>query len=445
MQQKKSISFGFRGWILIIYQFLAYLAMVAFTNWPMNALADMYGGSQTVSTLYTAGMVLGVIFQLIFSRNIGKVKSIKNLSVILGVITMLFALCVMLVPPQMTLLWQVTYFFECFFVAIWCTFVLGILVGQWFPRRKGTVMGIVTVAFPIGNALLSPFAAVVFANMETTHVPNVAGAFLPFFIIICVGLLLGAIFLKDYPEQVGAYRDNDKTLTPEIAKKMMDDEIENKKTTVWTLKNTLKCGDFWCITLPMGFMLMGAIGTMTQTTSIIGTYGFGPNTPQFGMIMLGVSILAIIGSIVLGLLDTRFGTRRAILISVITMILSGIFGAMNTFPTTMVALALLGIFMGASSNFTVSSAVQYWRREDFPSVFARINPIANLIQAASPMIIAMLLFSTGIFGAFTFIGILGVVSLVLVLLFKPGRVKALDDKYRTEAGKPLDDALVGRK
>jgi len=32
-----------------------------------------------------------------------------------------------------------------------------------------------------------------------------------------------------------------------------------------------------------------------------------------------------------------------------------------------------------------------------------------------------------------------------MLLFKPARVKKYDDKYRAAAGKPLDDALVGRK
>ena len=44
MQQKTKIgiNFGLRGWMLMIYQFLAYLAMVCFTNWPMNALGDFY-------------------------------------------------------------------------------------------------------------------------------------------------------------------------------------------------------------------------------------------------------------------------------------------------------------------------------------------------------------------------------------------------------------------
>ena len=176
--QKKAIGFGFRGWMLIIYQFIAFLTFVAFTNWPMNALADMYGGQQTVSTIYTIAQVLGIATQLVLSRNIGKVRNIKVLSMILGGISMVFALGIMLIQPGMLTLWQVAYFLESFIVTIWCTFTIGILVGQWFPRRKGTVMGIVTFAFPIGNALISAFAGSVFSKMATLGRPDVAGGFL---------------------------------------------------------------------------------------------------------------------------------------------------------------------------------------------------------------------------------------------------------------------------
>ena len=36
-------------------------------------------------------------------------------------------------------------------------------------------------------------------------------------------------------------------------------------------------------------------------------------------------------------------------------------------------------------------------------------------------------------------------TLVVMLLYKPEHIKEMDDKYRAAAGKPLDDALVGRK
>ena len=139
---------------------------------------------------------------------------------------------------------------------------------------------------------------------------------------------------------------------------------------------------------------------------------------------------------------------KAIMISSVIMILSGIFGLIGGTAPTIVALMCLAAFMGAASNFTVSGAVQYWRREDFPSVFARVNPVASLLGSLGPMFVATLLYRSGapeLKGPFTFVLICGIVATVLIVMFKPSKVKALDDKYREAAGKPLDDALAGRK
>ena len=448
MQQKKSINFGFRGWMLVIYQFIGFLVFVAFTNWPMNALTDIYSPAnpQFVSTLYTIGQILGIGTQLVLSAQIGKVKNIKVLSIILGCVSMVFCLGVMLLPPGT--MWFVAYFLVSFIVTVWCTFTIGILIGQWFPRRKGTVMGIVTFAFPIGNALVSPFATKVFSGFMTMGRPDIVGAFLPYFILGIVGILIGAIFVTDYPEQCGAFRDNDRTFTPEQAKAMMLEEIENKKTTVWTLGQTLKTASFWELTIPMGFLLMTSIGMMTQTVTLIGVgMGYDQSSQQFGMIMLAICVVACIGSYILGVLDTRLGTRKAMLISTVIMVLSGIFGSIGG-NLLVPALMCLAAFMGAASNFTVSGAVQYWRREDFPSVFAKVNPVASLLSAFGPMIVAGLLFGKGmpdVKAPFMFVLIAGVISFILTALFRPAKVKAIDDKYREAAGKPLDDALVGRK
>ncbi len=453
MEKKKSNGIGWRGWMLVIYQFTAMLSYVVFNNYPMNALAGsgLYGGQRTVSTVSSIGIIIGIIAQIFLAGKIGKIKSVKRLSIGMGIVTMVLCFLVMIIPPSSQTLWLVVYFLSSIIILVWATFTIGILIGQWFPRRKGTIMGIVTISFPIGNALLSPFASAAFSTMATTGQPNIFGAFLPFFIVICAGLVIGALFVSDYPEQVGCYRDNDASFSPEMARKMMEEEIENKKTTVWHLANTLKSPDFWLITVPMGLMLMGSVGAMTQTFSII-QVAYGASEAQFGMIMLGNAACAIIGSFVLGLLDTKLGTKTAMIIAFVFMVLSGILGSIQSFGTMVAGMMLLAIFMGASSNFTVSGSVQYWRREDFPTVFGVVNPVANLIQAAAPVVFAMLITSVGgvaskggVSRMFIFILIAAVVSLIMMFLFKPSRIKEYDDRYRKAAGKPLDDALLGRK
>ena len=433
----------------------------------MNALGSYYdpvNGTQGVAKIYTIAAVLGVVIQVIASPFIGKLKSIYRLSVVMGVLSIVASFGVMMCTPGT--LWNVCYFFACLLVIIWSTFIIGILIGQWFPRRKGTVMGVVTIAFPVGNALMGIFLgeaigmsmgmAAQGAPMEAMVAaigPIVRKAYMPFFILVVVGVVLAILLLKDFPEMVGAYRDNDKSMTPEIAKAMMEREIENKKTSVWTLGKTLACPDFWFITLPMGFLLMAAVGMMTQTANIFGSAGIIPGSNEFNMVMMVNAVFAIVGSYVLGLLDTKIGTRKSMIIAMALMVVSGILGVIGGKTMVIAAMWILGIFMGASSNYTVSGSVQYWRIEDFPTVFGKVNPLANLMNNMAPMVIAGLMFMNAAQThgqpqagpAFAFVGIAGAVSVVLLLLFKPARVKKYDDKYRTAAGKELDDALVGRK
>ena len=205
--------------------------------------------------------------------------------------------------------------------------------------------------------------------------------------------------------------------------------------------------DYWCVTIPAGLMLMFSVGTMTQTSAIIGAYG--EQMAKFGGfegVMVLIMIFGIIGSLVIGFLDQGLGTKKAMIVACVVMLVSGICGAMGSATGTVAALIMLAIFMGASSNFTVSAAAQYWRREDFTSVFAVLNPIANLLSAIGPTVIAMALYQMGgPTAVFKVIAVAGVIAIVLMLLFSKKNIKKVDDKRREKAGLVLDDALVGRK
>ena len=440
---KNSMNYGFRGWLLVIYQAIAFIVFCTFPNWPMNILGDFYGGAQSLSTIYTICTLIAIAVQLIIAVFfIRKIQNAKIFSCVLGIIAIILAFCVMVIPPSMLTFFKITWGAEIIFVALWCTFSIGILVGQWFPRKKGAVMGIATLACPITNGLAGNFANRVFKFEE----PDVFGAFLPYFILGVIAILICIIFLKSYPEECGGYRDNDKSITPEIAKATMVAEIEAKKSSAWTIGHVLKSRDFWLMVIPMGAMLMCAVGFATQTHSILGTAGdaldkFG----GFAGVMLLFCIFGIVGSYLLGIIDTKIGTKKAILISIVFMILSGIVGMIPNVTCLVISVIFIGIFQGAASNFTVSAAAQYWRREDFQSVFTCVNPIANVIQALGPMLIATLLVTKSLTSVYIFIFAFGIISLVCMLLFSAKHVRETDNKYREEAGKPLDDALVGRK
>ena len=511
MEQNKVRGFGFRGWMLILYQAIAYITFQVFTQYPLNILAPFYGGAQKVSGIYSACAVAGIFVQIILAGIVSRMKKIKLFGTILGAITLVLAFLVMTLPKGGA--WDACYAVINVVSVLYATFALGILVGQWFPTRKGVVMGIATLAFPIANGLLGPFASAIFgkaipsmagaigealgkagamgdgatqaalgpimgllesgdtngmisalvssdfyagaAELRAAVSSTITGAFLPFFIVSVVGWVIGIIFIRDYPEECGAFRDNDRSMTPEVARAMMEAEIENKRTSVWTYLNTIKCREFWFGTINVALLLTCSIGLMSQSNAIIGKYEselsfIGGYT---GVMML-VMIFGMIGSFVLGLLDQKLGTKKAMIISACLMIIGGVLGLIDNAIALLLAMIFVAMFMGASSNFGVSCAAQYWRREDFSRIFTLSSPIGSMISSASPVVIAALLFSTGAdgaqiykghAGAFTLVAVCGVIALVVMLLYKPEHIKALDDKYRAAAGKPLDDALVGRK
>ena len=496
MEQNKVRGFGFRGWMLIIYQAIAYITFQSFTQYPLNILAPFYGGSQKVANIYSICAVVGILVQIVLAGVVAKMKKIKLFGAILGAITLLLALGVMLLPAGGA--WDACYAVINVVSVLYATFALGILVGQWFPTRKGIVMGIATLAFPIANGLLGPFASAVFgksipalagavggaiaqdgalagvlgpimgildsgdsngfisalvgsdfyatnAALRGVVSSTIAGAFLPFFIVSVVGWIIGLVFIKDYPEECGAFRDNDRNMTPEVAKAIMEQEIENKRTSVWTYLHTIKCKEFWFGTICVALLLSCSIGLMSQSNAIITAY---PEL-NYTTVMALVMIFGCIGSFVLGILDQKLGTRKAMIISSCLMIIGGVLGLINNATALLLAMIFVAMFMGASSNFGVSCAAQYWRREDFSRIFTLSSPIGSAISSASPALIAALLFGAtgykGHAGAFTFVAISGVVALVVMLLYKPSHIKEMDDRYRAAAGKPVDDELVGRK
>jgi MFS family permease len=454
MQQKTSYNFGARGWLLILWVATGMFSYVVAGNYPLNIMSLMgpWGDNSTLSLIYSGASIVGIIVQVIFSR---KVRAWKKLSVILGIATLVFLCLEMLLPPGLP--WMISFGLATAISALYGTWALSVLVGVWFPRRKGTVMGIITFAFPIGNALLGGFQTRLGGLLGENVAPQMAGllSLWPYVAVVFVGFILGVILISEFPEQVGAYRDNDKSLTPEIANEMMRQEIENRKTTVWTTGHTLKSADFWLITVPMGLLLLFAIGAMTQSFITINHYiaigdgGLIDKVGGYNTVMLIIAGAGIVGSYVFGLIDTKFGTRKAILFSHVLMLVSAILGTFDTGSMVFIALVILGLFMGASSNYTVSAAVQYWRIEDFPSVFSVVNPVANFINAFGPFLVAGLIGSqidtANVKAMFIASGIAAIISIICCLLFKPARVKEIDDIYRAAAGKPLDDVLVGRK
>lgn len=453
MEYKKSVGFGLRGTILIIYQMLAYVTYCAFTNYPQNVLSDFYGGIQHLTLLtMIAGLVVFVVQYFIIAPRIGKIKSFKAMILIMAPINFLFILGIMFFGPDKGVLWDISFTMVSILTQLYVTFCGGMLVGNWFPRRKGTVMGIVTMTFPIVTGiLLGVFTQTFFGIVGPAMAGDPAGipaavqhasfvAFLPFAIVTVISFFIALFLIKDFPEQCGAFRDNDKGFTAEMANKMLMEEIELRKKSVWKRSEIWKCRDWWLMAIPSALLLSLAIAFMVQIIPVL--QGFPEIGDNYVIVLTFLSVAACAGSWILGVIDTRFGTKTALIITSVLMLLAGALGATGMLIPTVIAAMLLGLFMGASSNFGLSAIVRYWRREDFPAVYAGQPPLGFIISSVAPFVVATIATEASYSIAFLFVAIMAVVCLILLFIFNPKNIIKQDDKLREAAGLPLDGLLA---
>jgi OFA family oxalate/formate antiporter-like MFS transporter len=456
--QKKSIGFGSRGTILLIYQVLAYAGYTAFTNFPQNVMSQYYGGTTTTTLMNLIGSIVGyIITYFIVSPRIGRLKSVKNVGIIIGLISLVFCAMICIVPPTNIVLWCLFFVLVLITTQLWACFFVTLIIGNWFPRRKGTVMGIVTMAFPIVTGICLNLFMIQYgmsmAKGMTLVQANLA-AFSPYWILSLVGIIICAIFLKDFPEQVGAYRDNDKSFTAEMANQMLAAELEARKKSVWKRSKIWGCKDWWLMAIPNSLLLSCAIAFMVQIIPVLMRYndalsvlavpGFVLMSQGYSAVLFGLSIFACFGSWLLGVLDTKYGTKTAVFITAILMLAAGLVGIIDNPWAAVAACWLLGLFMGASSNFGLSAIVRYWRQEDFPSVYSGAPPLGTVVGAAFPFIIASIAARFTYNGAFLFVAIMAVVCIVSICLFNPRGIIKYDNKLREAAGLPIDDVLEQR-
>ena len=436
----KAGNYGWRGWMLIIYAFSSMIAFMVFTNYPQNILADYYGAGNPnlLTSIYSICNLVSIPIGFVVKYLVGYIKNIKKFSSAWGTLTLLFAVVMLIATPTTpsghTII-VICYIAVCILSPLYANYLTGVVVGQWFPTKKGAVMGIATIAFPVGNMFVG-YCMGWFMKTNSAFL-----AFLPFLAVVAIGIILSCTTFADFPEQNGCFRDNDPNMTKERAEEMMKQQIENKKHALWNPGRCAASLGFWFVSLallPAGI----SAAMMAQSFIIVSTSGL---MNQFATVMLIVGIVAAVGSWLVGVVDNKFGTRKAIILEMIIMLLSSILGFVGGPVCTWISMILLGIYMGAGSNFPVSAIYQWWRPEDFSKVSASSGVVTGVIGALLPILIRSQVAASGSpFFAFLVQGIGALIGLVCMLIFRGTWIKKRDDQYREKAGLPLDDYLTER-
>ncbi len=423
-QQKANVkpNFGGKGWLLIIIGLLTFFLNMSITG-SMNVSAAVFIGSfgwtQTqIMGAATVGQLVGVVVMFIVGNSIRK-RSPRIFALILGCI---FGVCFFFVG-FVNQLWQyyVLIILSALSVAVWSFLCNVTLVGNWFPRKRGYAMGWVTMGMPLGTGI----TAMIMGQL----MPRIGfrAMYFPFAIAGIVICIIEFCALKDFPQDCGCYPDNDKTLDPEALKKQEEMILEAQKKTMWTPKRVLGTKEFWLILLSIGFMMF-ASGFMAQVVPSLMSFGMAPTTAS--NFMLVISLVACAGSFILGMVDTRLGSKPGMIITFVCLMAMGVIAQFNYLGAKLVAFIFLGIVMGAGSNFMISIIMHYWGQRNSLNVYRICQPLSSALSAVSATIISFIATNFGGYNSsFLFVVILAVIGLILTLCIRDGFIEKKEAKF----------------
>ncbi len=413
-KRKVSIDFGLKGWILTIYGLLIFTFVYLWENgmnYLIPAFCDRSGWSATMLYGYqTIGYVIGCVSMVFLGRIIrkrgSKIVMMTTLGIGLGGMLLMGAAVTL---PMYTI--GAILFPAC--SCVFCWQCLGDLGVNWFPKKRGMYMGVITIGIVVSMFLVNSMMP---SALQKIGVSNVM------YVIMIFGICLfvfGLIFIKSHPEQANAYPDNDRSISYEEVKKRNAIGEAYRLTSPWnSYKKCLTSPAIWAITLSTGFVLLIQRGCMSNMIPAIMSYGHPQTVAALLMTISG--ILALFFNLLGGVADQKLGTKKAMTICCVVGIIACLIFAFMSTSVIMVeiALILLGYAGSAGNNYQPSFTAEIFGRYDFDIPYSLIIFMSTALSSVGYIAVSAIGNHVSFQAAYLFCMGISIIAFVISVVFK---------------------------
>lgn len=378
---KVSYNFGTKGWTVIGFEILMLFFMTGITVDGLNTIvpmmAEFHGWSQDVLlSISTPASIIALFACVLWAAFIEKfgLKQVTLVTMVLAGISLIaYGNAANIAMYAVALVCVVTFInaFSCN-----CGFAI---CANWFPTKKGVVMGLTTIGMNLASALINWVLTGLSARFAINGALSILGA-----AIIVLAVLL-AIFVKATPEEAGCYPDND----PEIAALIQKEEDQLKDVAKISYGEVLRNKNLWVLGIGIGFFGLATVGIMSQ---LVGYFqaARGMELPQALTIMTIAAVIGMIGSWAWGVVDQKFGTQKACFFFGIWYLIGILFLIAPPTPCMYIGILMLGGAIGGNGNFGPSLAAMVFGRRDFNVSYGCMNMINGVVRSCSFIVLAVL-------------------------------------------------------
>ena len=373
-------DFGRHGWTVAIYQVIWFFFMTGMTVDGLNVIVPQIAAFRgwnpdAVLSISSPASIIALFLVMVFgglARKFGLKRTTVVTMIAAGVVTIAYGNAPSIPVYAVCLVLMVT-LINAF------SLVLGLSIcTNWFPTKKGVVMGFTTIGMNLASALISQIL-----NQLSTHFNIAIAISIMGGVIILVGILT-QLFIKETPEEAGCYPDND----PYVAE-MLKQQGEQCGNSEITYLDALKNPKTWIFGVAYGFFGLATVGIMSQLVGFFQTTKGYDFQAALNVVTIA-AVIGIVGSVLWGLVDQKIGTKKTSIIFGIWYCI-GILLLLSSNTAIMVAgIVMLGAGIGGNGNFPPSMAALIYGRKDFPICYSVMNTIVGVVRSLSFGVLAVL-------------------------------------------------------
>lgn len=381
-------NFGGRGWFLVIFFGVMLFLNSAYTADGMNVfiptLSEKNGWDPNLMlSMNGIGGYIAVVGAFVLALLVRKFGPKKIIIVSLACVIVGLAL-IGFVPDFWG--WVIGVIILNVFCNGFSFCACGELVANWFPTKKGMVMGWSTMGNNLSSAIFIPIFSFFLA---------LGGAGLPFIVniaFVVLMIILCAAFIRNNPEDYGKAPDNDPAELPNLERnrRMME-----AYKSPWTVGKLLKDREIWLCGIGYGLLFMATVGVICQFTVYVPTLPFGYTTDNAVVMLTVASIIAIPASYLWGVLDQKCGTKVASMVLAIWYAVAILLLILPGKAFVWIGVVMFGCAIGGNTNFFTSMSASLFGRWNFQRAFNIIFPMTCVFRATAAIVMGALLGASG--------------------------------------------------
>ncbi|MCD8230963.1 MAG: MFS transporter [Clostridiales bacterium] len=421
MENKKTsgVNLGAKGFVIVALAFVSCYLYSALTSDSLNVTVSVFGemglNTNVIYSLSSVATVLGILGSILF----GKLMAMKTASKVWGfsmIGTAVFALiwsrtaatAISGKVGTALIIYAISYL-VCYVLTLVNAMLLSYQVlANWFPTKRGIAVGIATAGYPVSAATTTSFCGAMAANISNFYI-----------ILAVIALVVGIIVLvysKDFPEEKGAYPDNNHNYDFEAAKKEFEKNMEYAKTSKWTVGKCLTTGRMWILWITVGIGGFLSMGIMSNFMGKFLEQGYQEG--QIYIMLLIAGVIAIPGSFFIGWLDYRIGTKATTILINVLATAALIFNLTNIHVLHYISLPILALMLGGSSNMMVACTQAIWGRYNFQNAFRVIQPLNAIMTGIGITVVGIVGTNFNYMTAYKVMLVMAIVSVITAIILK---------------------------